>query len=865
MSLHLPLLVRSSLRYLTRHPWQSGLSVLGVALGVAVMVGVDVANESAQRAFRLSTEAVTGRTTHQILGGPSGVPETIFPDLVKAVDVPTAPVVEGWVSLPERRRTLRVLGIDPFSEQPFRPYLAGLSALGARPAEGVDLGVFVTVPTGALLSAETAGDLGLAAGDALPVRVDGAGEPVELTLLGTLRPADRVSREAVSNLLVMDVSAAQELLDRVGRLSRVDLILPEGAPGEEALNRIENLLPSGVRVVPSEARSEAIQEMTRAFRLNLAALSLLALLCGMFLIYNTMTFSVVQRRAGIGTLRALGVTRREILTLITSEAALVGLVGTGLGLAAGVTLGRGLVRLTTRTINDLYFVLEVRGLAVPPEVLIQGAFLGLGATLAAAAAPAWEATTAPPRFALLRSELEARTRRALPRATVSGLLLLVAGGALLWPAAGLMMAFAGLFAVLVGCALLTPLATVALMGLSSSSAGALFGILGRMAVRGVTASLSRTAVAIAALMIAVSVTVGVGIMIDSFRGTVESWLESTLRADLYVSPIRETRVFDQAAFGPELPKRFRQVPGVTRVSTVRRVTLEVPEAKGKVSRIQLLALDIDEKSYPGFDLKRGDPEEVWPRFHAGRAMIVSEPFAFRRDLDLGDPVTLPTDEGPKTLPVAGIFFDYASDQGVVLLARDVYDRWFDDRSVSGISVFLDQAAAAAAVAERLREVAGEEVATELSIQSSRELKAASLEIFDRTFRVTAVLRLLAGLVAFIGVLSALMALELERAREMGVLRANGMTPRQVWKMVTAQTGLMGLAAGALSVPVGWLMAWIMIYVINRRSFGWTLDMAVDPRILAEAVVLALAAAILAGLYPAWKMARTRPAAALRDE
>lgn len=863
MSRAVPLLVRSSLRYLTRHAWQSGLSVLGVALGVAVMVGVDVANESARQAFGLSTEAVTGRATHQVLGGPSGIPDAVFADLVTSVDFPAAPVVEGWVTIPGAQRTLRVLGVDPFSERPFRPYLAGLSALGSRSTGGVDLGEFLTEPAGALLSAETAESLGVEPGGILPARVDVAAEPVELELLATLEPADRGSREALSNLLVMDVAAAQELLDRVGRLSRIDLIVPEEAAGRAVVKRVEAWLPAGLRVVPAEARSRAIEEMTRAFRLNLTALSLLALLCGMFLIYNTMTFSVVQRRTGIGTLRALGTTRRQVFGLVLGEATLVGLVGTAFGLTAGVMLARGLVRLTTRTINDLYFVLEVRNLAVPPEVLVQGAVLGLVATVATAAVPAWEATSAPPRSALLRSELEARARRAVPRTTAASAVLLALGALLLWPQGGLLLAFAGLFAVLVGCALSTPVATIGLMRLLSRPAGAVFGILGRMAARGVTASLSRTAVAIAALMVAVSVTVGVGIMIDSFRGTVESWLESTLQADLYVAPIEESRIFDQATFGPELSARFRRVEGVAQVGTVRRVTLE--QATGdEVSRLFLLAFDIDERSYAGFDLKRGDPEDVWPRFQAGEAVIVSEPFAYRRDLDLGEPVSIPTDRGPQTLPVAGVFYDYASDQGVVLLARNAYDNWFDDRAVSGISVFLEDGASEDRVIERLRAAAGP-AAARLSIQSNRELKRASLEIFDRTFRVTDVLRWLAGLVAFIGVLSALMALELERARELGILRANGMTPRQVWKLVTAQTGLMGLAAGALSLPVGWIMASIMIYVINRRSFGWTLDMAVAPRILAEALLLALAAALLAGVYPAWKMARTRPALALREE
>ena len=765
------LLARSSLRHLLRHPWQSGLSILGVALGVAVMVGIDLANASASRAFGLSTEAVTGRATHQVVGGPSGLPDTIVAPLAAATSARVAPVVEGWVALPGRREALRVLGVDPFFERPFRPWLSSLSALGGREEGGVDLGGFLTRPDAALAARATAERLGLVPGEPFAVEVERTGTTTELTLLGTLEPADRVSREALSGLLVMDVAAAQELLGKVGRLSRIDLVLPPDEVGGAAeLARVRELLPAGVRVVPAAARGRATEQMTRAFRLNLTALSLLALLCGMFLIYNSMTFSVVQRRQAIGTLRALGVTRRRVMALVLAEAAGVGAVGAALGLAAGVVMGRGLVLLTTRTINDLYFTLEVEGLSLSPAVLAKGALLGLAATVAAAAAPAWEASTAPPRSALLRSELEARAHRALPRVTAAGVVLIALGALLLAASAALVPAFGGLFAVLLGGALLTPAATVLLMNAASPPLGRLFGLLGRMAARGVTATLSRTAVAIAALMMAVSVTVGVGVMIGSFRGTVERWLESTLSADLYVSPVAEASVTDDALFPGGLLPEVARVPGVARASSVRRIVLEAPAADGAVERLQLLALDIDRRSYPGFDLKRGDPDEAWPRFQAGEAVIASAPFAYRRGLAVGDRLTLPTDRGPVELPVAAISYDYASDQGAVLLARAAYERWFDDRALSGISVYLASGADPARVTERLRRVLGER-APAASIRSNRTLKEASLEVFDRTFRITGVLRLLAGVVAFIGVLSALMALALERSREIRRQRA----------------------------------------------------------------------------------------------
>jgi putative ABC transport system permease protein len=841
-----------------------GLATLGVALGVAVVVSIDLANASARRAFSMSTETVTGRTTHQIVGGPRGVPDAVFRRLAVdarlAGELPMAPVVEGFGTIPRQPgpgvRVLRILGVDPFSEQPFRPYLNG----GAEASEStrgfsVDLAPLLTRPRAGVLSAATARELGVRPGGTFRLRIGGAPRTVELA--GVLEPADESTQRGLADLLVLDIAAAQELLGRAGRLDRIDLIVPEGEAGERLLARASAVLPPGTQILRAEARSRSTEEMTQAFRLNLSALSLLALVCGAFLIYNTMTFSVVQRRTQIGILRALGVTRDQVFALVLAEAAAVGIVGTAAGMGAGILLGRELVRLVTQTINDLYFVLSVRELAVPPLTLAKGAALGIGATLLAALAPAVEATHAPPRAVLTRSALEARLRKALPRATAVGFSLLLLGLAILALPAGLTVGFAGLFGVILGCALLSPGATVLLMRLLRGPMGALFGVLGRMSANGVVAALSRTAVAIAALVIAVSVTVGVGVMIDSFRRTVVRWLEASLRADVYATVPSRGGGFAGADLDPEVALRASRLPGVERVDTIRRV--EIPREEGPV---RMVVFGTDRRGLAGYELQQGDPEEAWPAFLDGGAVLVSEPFSRRRGVNAGDTLRLPTERGDQTFRIAGVYSDFASDQGLVMMSRATYERFWSDRQLSGFSLTLAPGVDADQAIERLRAVAGSQA---LYLQSNRALKRISLEIFDRTFRITGVLRLLAGMVAFIGVLSALMALQLERARELGVLRANGVTPGQVWQLVTSQTGLMGLAAGLLSIPVGLALAAIMIFVINRRSFGWTIRMEVSPDILLQALLLALAAALLAGLYPAWKMARTSPALALREE
>jgi putative ABC transport system permease protein len=848
-------LLLASTRHLLRHPWQAGLAVLGIALGVAVVVSVDLSSASARRAFALSAEGVVGRATHQVVGGPGGLDEQVFVQLSREVGVyPLAPVVEAWVGVEGAPgRTLRLLGIDPFSEAPFRPYFGRGAETRTRTLE-----TLVTQPGAVLLSRQTATELGVRVPDTLVLRVAGRTRPVQV--VGVIEPDGARSRQALAGLVVTDLATAQELLDRPGRLSHVDLAMPADAQGQGMLARVRAVLPPGGEVVPAETRSEFVGELTRAFDANLTALSLLALVVGLFLAYNTMTFSVVQRRATIGMARALGVTRAEIVAAVLAEALLLGLLATALGLGLGLGLASALVKLVTRTINDLYFLVVVRDLAVSPSVLAKGAALGIGATLLAAVVPAVEASAAPPGTAIRRIVLEARARRAAPRAGAAGLAI-VAGGALVVASASRSLAwsYAGLFAIILGAALLTPLAMVGAARAAGPLLGRLLGLPGQMAARGVVATLSRTGVAVAALMVAMAATIGVGVMIQSFRQTVVRWLEASLVADVYVSaPALRGGRGGESTLDPTVVARLREAPGVAAVGTYRGARVWSP-----FGPTQLVALGIGADSYRQFRFLAGSADTVWPAFQESAAAIVSEPYAYRHGLDLGSVLRLRTDRGERGFPIVGVFADYGSDQGVVMVSRQTYEAYWNDPGVSSLGIVLAPGVDAERAVETLRLRAGD--GQDLLIRSNRALREASLEIFDRTFAITAVLRILATAVAVIGVLSALMALQLERARELGVLRAQGLTPREVWRLVLAQTGLLGGIAGVLAVPVGIGLALILIHVINRRAFGWTIETTVPADVLAQAVALSLLAALAAGAYPAWRMARTPPAAALREE
>jgi putative ABC transport system permease protein len=836
------------MRYGLRHPWQSALSLLGIALGVAVVVSIDLSIDSARRAFVLSNEAVLGASTHRLQGGPAGIDERVYARM--RVDLPglrAAPVVEGYAA-GEDGVVLRVLGVDVFAEAPFRPRLER-SAAGRRDV----LTRLLSEPRTALVSRETAARLGIAVGDAFTVIVNGRRRTLELIAL--LDADAALGSVSLADVIVTDIATAQELLDRLGRLSRVDLIADAG---EEL--RILAHLTAGVRMERAGSGSRFAERMTGAFNLNLIMLGLLALMVGMFLVYNTVTFSVVQRRELIGQLRATGVTREQIFVLILTEAALVALLAVAVGLALGVGLAEHLVGLVSRTINDLYFRVNVRTLTITPAVLAKAAVVGLLAALAAAAVPALEATRVAPRAAMARSLLEVRMRRRLPLASVAGAAGLLLAMLLVWiPGESPRLGFAALFALVFGSALLAPGATVMLLRVLRPVSEWSGGWLGRLALRGVAANLSRTAVAIAALMVALSATVGVGVMVDSFRRSVASWLDLTMRADMYVGLPGAP---GERALDPGIVSRVADLPGVAEVSAGRGVSV-LAELGDEARPVELVAIAMARASYAGFRLLAGDARQAWPAFDSGGAVLVSESFARRERLAPGDQVRMHTDRGVHAFPVAAVYRDYGSEHGTIIMSRGSYDRHWHDPAVSTLGVYaaegVDPQALRDAVAAAIR---GEQ---QLEVRDTRAIKKASMAVFDRTFTITSVLRALATIIAFVGILSALMALQLERAKEVAVLRAQGLTPAEVWRLVQTQTGVMGLIAGVLALPVGVAMALLLILVINLRSFGWSMDVHVDVTILLQALGLAVAAALIAGVYPAYRMATISPAGALREE
>lgn len=843
----MPVLYKASFGYLLRHPWQLGLALAGICIGVAVMVAVDLANESSRKAFQLSMNKINGEATHQIVGGPRGVDENIYRRLrVDQGLQEIAPIVSGYIDLDGN--TLQVLGVDVFAERRFRDYTFPASGTHKSDAPGHWMGFgessirrFLTEPGAALMSAGTAASMNLSISDAFVIRA--AGKSYSAVLVGV------VDSGSLDSLLVVDIATAQLWFGQFGYLSRIDVRLN----GDESIaERIRAELPPDAHLLSAEGRTQATTEMSAAFMTNLTAMSLLALLIGTFLIYNSVSFAVLQRRGLIGVLRALGLTRRQTFQLILYESLLLGVVGAALGVGLGIWLGEQLLILVSQSINDLYFRVSVTDVVVSPFSVVTGVVAGVCVTAMAAIVPATEASGYRPQLALTRSVLEHRTLRLLPRIALVGLAAVVlAVGVLQFSGTSLFAGLTALFMLILGFALCIPIAVDMFVRVFSGIAGRLGGITARLAVNDIRASLSRTGVAIVALAVAVSATVGVSVMVDSFRAAVSEWIGNTLQSDIYVG-------VPGGSLDPSLIEDFASLPGVAETSSSRRIWLEMPQGRTRVVILRMSAA-----GHAGTQILDAEPAEAWQAFEEAEAVLVSEPYAYRNNVGRGDTLQLTTRDGPKEFAIAATYRSYDANQGTVLMSSSTYSQHWNDDSVDSMGIYLVDDANSSDVIDQMRALSQGRQA--VLIRSNRELREMSLRIFDRTFVITDVLYWLAVAVAVIGILGSMLALQLERARELAILRALGMTPLQLGGMVTLHTSLIGMLSGLAALPLGLLMAWVLIDVINRRSFGWQMDMSVDPSFLLSALVLSIAAALVAGLYPAYRAASSNPALAMREE
>ena len=885
-----PWLFRLPLRHLRQYPGRTFLGILGIALGTAVYLSISLAAASAIESFQAGVTAVAGKAQWRVQSPGAPLNENLFARLSLLPGVKAAaPVVQSVLTLrgPHRGPVL-LLGIDPFSEKDFRDY--ELSQDGGLPGRlsRKDWVEFLTSPDAVLVSQPLASRLGLRVGDHLPVLVGPARK--SLTVRGIFRSQSGLY-PLDGAVLLMDVAAAQELLDRVGLLDYIDLL----TTGTEARlpGWLEKELPAGVEAVRPGVLESRTQGLMAAYRLNLEILSAIALFVGMFLIYQSVTLSVVRRRREIGLLRTLGATPGQVLRLFLAEGLVSGLAGGALGLILGVGLARGVLAVMTRNLTSLYAPVAAEEVRLAWGLLLQAWGLALAATLAAALLPAREAARTQLRTVWQRQELEERIESRAGRIFLWGVAALILAGLGAswkvnrgppWPG------FTAAFLILLAFALFTPLATL-LMGrawqrpLQRWPAAAL-------GCRYLAGSLSRTAVSIAALACALGMLIAVTVMIASFRQTVNDWVSGAISGDIFFGPA----IFSTAAYDhylpPEILPELREDPEIADIYLYRCVRLPFRGRQILVigGSFQVLA------KHGGLWFRQGETKEIMQRVGRGGqgptapapspkpspptpyrglggkfeggpplkpAVVISETLAEAFHYREGDSLILPTPAGPQELTVAGVFYDYRTDGPSLWMDIGLFRRFWRDSHLNAVRLYLKDPRRVPQVQARLQEKYG--APYHLLALSHRELRQGILKIFDETFALTYALEGVAVVVAVFGIITTFLVLIMERERELALLQAVGASRRQILALVLTESGLASFLSFLLGAACGSVLSLLLIFVINKQAFGWTIMLHWPPGIYWQSLALVMCLGLGAAAYPAWRAIRPHLAAILKEE
>lgn len=833
------LFFRQSLRPAVRRPLLPILNVLSIAIGVTVFLAIQLANRSALSGFQNAVALVAGRAHLEVRGD---LPETLFPKIAAADGVKSAtPLVEGLVTLPdEPGEYLRILGVDPFSGEGLRVF-----ELEAPDGGRLDLEAWLREPDSVALagSREIRG----------PIRVQAGGRTVTLVPRFLWRTSD-AAVESDPRLAPMDIAWAQELLDRVGRLTSIQVELEKPLEADAVAASLRELVPADATVFPPARRGAETEQMLAAFQLNLTALSLVSIVVGVFLIYNSLSAAVVRRRVEIGILRANGATRTEVAGLFLGEGLFAGLAGTLIGIALAQPLASILAAPVAQTVTSLYTVVSPASPELSAGQILLALTVGLGASLLAAWRPAAEAANCDP-AAILHPGSVVETFRARPVPWLSGGLVAIGLSTVLsWLALtfGLsLLGFAAVGFLIAGFSLTVPWAVTTFAAFLRPSRSWLV----RLAAQHLARSMHRNVVTIAALAVAAGMTVSVSVMIHSFRASVVSWTNRTLVADLFIAPAANEIIGLQAFMPRDTLTWAREQPGIVETATFRELPVRW---NGRTVSLGIA----DGRARGELEFLRSLPDAK-TLFHSPGYVVVSESFSTRHGTRPGDRLTLAAPGGPAEFRVAGVIRDFTRDSGLILMDRSNFARHWDDERVHSFAIRLRDSEQAAEVAERFREQFGREGA--FSIYTNAALRGRVMEIFDQTFAVTSVLRVISVVVAIAGVFLALTTLVAEREREIGVLRSLGASRPQVRGLVLGEAAMIGVVASIVGVACGAGMAMILTWVINKAFFGWTIDLRYPLDVLATTPLWLVPAAVAAAWWPAARASRTAPAQAVRFE
>ncbi|MFB3886729.1 MAG: FtsX-like permease family protein [Thermodesulfobacteriota bacterium] len=847
------LLKNITFRHLRLNKGRTLLSALGIALGVGVFIGVQIAIHTAIESFNSTVDYVSGKANLQIVSFGRGFPEEVYLKVKKVPGVKAAtPVIQFIPKIDEPiGEPLYLLGIDVFSDQQFRDYqFYEVNEEELR---------FLKNPRAIAITEKLAHRYNLKIGD--PLKLIAGSKKIDLTITNLLKmegPANSLE----GNFGVMDIASAQEALEKVGRIDRIDLIIEESASLDLVRKKLREVIPPGVDVRRSDTRSGQIEKMVSAFHLNLTALSLISLMVGMFLIYNAISISVIQRRREIGILRSIGISRGQVLILFITEAGIIGFLGSLAGIGMGLGLAKVMLHFVSRTITALYILVKTEHLLISPMVLSIGFGMGFFVSILSSIGPAREASRIAPREALSVGTLETKTKTRLKQfnGIGFGLLALSFLFALQKPIDRMpVFGFLAALLVLIGISFMIPAVVSFLNRILSPLLHFLFGVEGKLACRYIRDSMVRTVITITALMTALSMLVSISVMILSFRKTVDLWVEQSLNGDIFVFPGSYSITGYSALLPLEVSRDLPSIPGVKAVDSFRALEIEYqghPAVIASVNGQVFLNMKV-------IRFIRGDPQAILRQFAAGQSILVTESFSLRHHVGSGDRIRLHTPQGEKEFLISGVFYDYSTDWGMILIERKLFQSLWKDETFHSAGLYLNEGVSLEAFKEFFRERYSKPY--RLFLASHRELRNEILKIFDETFAITYSLELIAIVVAILGIINSLNALMIERQRDIGILRAVGGFRGQIKKTVLIEAGMIGLFSLLLGLLCGFLLSLILIYVINKQSFGWTILFSIPFRSLIEFGFVVMVTSVAAGWIPARKAAQMKTVETLRME
>ena len=831
-------LVRSQLRV---QPLRLAVTVFAVALGVALGAAVYLVNTAALNDFTLAAKRLVGEADVVIRGPREGFPDGLFAQLARDPEVRLAsPVLELEAAIRGHRDPLKVLGLDPFRAAALQPAL-----IGDLEAKAVDL----FAPDAVLLSASAAQDFGLKAGGMLPVMI--GNETKLLKVVGVL-PESTYPQD----LGIMDIGSAQWTLQQVGRLNRIDLSLRAGASAAAFRSRLEGRLPAGtVAVAPEVERGRALT-VTRAYRINLNMLALVSLLTGAFLVFSTQSLSVLRRRSALGLMRALGATRGQIEAALIGEGALIGLAGSLIGILLGVLCAEAALRFASADLGNGQLHAQSPVLETSPSIFLVFLLTGTAVSGFGAWRPAHAASMQRPAQSLKGGD--PRSGGQAVKGSIGGGALLIAGAALAWlpPLGGLpVFGYVSIAALLFGAVMQVPMLTVRTLSLAPR----LGHVVPDTSLAQLRDDIGMSTLSLSSIIVSFSLMVAMAIMVYSFRVSFERWLDKVLPADVQ---LREPLGNDTAYWTAADQTAAGAVAGVSRAEFRRTRQIFLDPARPPVT---LIARGATASQTAGeLPLLRSLP----PARLSGEPAWISEELQDLYGYRPGDPIDLPLDGRQKRFVIAGIWRDYARAAGAVVISRDAYESATGDHDANEGSVWLDTHADTASVVAALRAALtrGSSAAPgALEILTTPALRERSLSIFDRAFAITYALEAIAVIIGLIGVSFAASSTVLARRSEFGMLRHIGMRRRQVLGMLASEGILMSGCAVAYGLVLGAVLSLVLVFVVNRQSFNWSIELAFPMRQLALLSLTLIAAAALTAVWSGRAATHREAVGAVRED